>query len=205
MTSVQAFVPSSASLIDKRIHRMPINDLYFIEAERNDDFRGYYAELELIPDLEVILGRPFVTKQVNHAHSEQNVARGFHAEAWNKLITVTHGTCTCVWVDLRPDSEQFGQAVSMTLGTDQSAIYGSVFVGRGIGNGYVVTTGPADYVYLTDELYRDRDVAFDRAISLFDPELNIDWPVPRMEIILSQRDKQAITLAQLRQQRGQRE
>jgi dTDP-4-dehydrorhamnose 3,5-epimerase len=86
----------------------------------------------------------------------------------------------------------------MLLGDGTADQYGSVYVSAGIGNGYVVTDGPADYIYLTDALYRDRDQKFDRAISLFDNELNIQWPVPRMEMVLSQRDKQALSLEDLR-------
>lgn len=198
MSGVLEFAPSQQTLVGERIHQMPLSGLYFIEPNRADDFRGFYAELAIIPDLEKVLHAPFVAKQVNHAHSELHVARGFHAEAWNKLITVITGTCACVWVDLRHDSPTFGQAVSLLLGNGQHAVYGSVYVEKGIGNGYVVTEGPADYVYVTDELYRDRDQKFDQATSLFDPELNIQWPVPRMDMILSQRDKQAITLDQLR-------
>lgn len=199
MSSILAFVPSQQSLVGERIHQMPIAGLYFLEPNRTDDFRGFYAELELIPDLEQVLKTPFVAKQVNHARSEPKVARGFHAEAWNKLITVTHGSCACVWVDVRQNSETFGQAVSLQLGEGEQATYGSVYVATGIANGYVVTAGPADYVYVTDALYRERDPQFDQAISLFDPDLNVQWPVPRMEMILSQRDKQAVTLAELRQ------
>ena len=84
------------------------------------------------------------------------------------------------------------------LGDCEGATYGSVFVEKGIGNGYVVVDGPADYVYVTDALYRERDPQFDQAISLFDPELAIQWPVPRMDMVLSQRDKQAVTLQELR-------
>ncbi len=199
MPRVQPFLPSASSLIGDRIHRTPISDLLFIEANRADDFRGFYAELEILPDLDQVIGQPFVVKQINHAHSEQNVARGFHAEDWDKLITVVHGVCSCVWVDLRPTSETFGMAVSMSLGDGDGSIFGSVYVGRGIGNGYVVSTGPADYVYATNALYRERDPQYDQAISLFDPELNVQWPIPRLEMILSQRDKQAITLAELQQ------
>ncbi|MBP7875601.1 dTDP-4-dehydrorhamnose 3,5-epimerase family protein [Candidatus Woesebacteria bacterium] len=199
MQRVQPFLPSASTLIGDRIHRTPIADLLFIEANRTDDFRGFYAELGILPDLDKVIGRPFVVKQVNHARSEQNVARGFHAEDWDKLITVAHGVCSCVWVDLRRDSETFGMAVSMALGDGDGSVFGSVYVGRGIGNGYVVSTGPADYVYATNALYRERDPQFDQAISLFDPELNVEWPIPRLEMVLSQRDKQAITLAELQQ------
>lgn len=199
MSLVQEFLPSEQSRVSDRLHAMPLDGLFFLEAQRSDDFRGFYSELALIPDLDGFVGAPFVARQINHARSEHHVARGFHAESWNKLVTVTRGSCACVWVDLRQSSSTFGQAVSMTLGDAANAVYGSVYVGRGIGNGYVVVEGLADYVYVTDALYRERDPQFDQAISLFDPELNIQWPVPRMEMVLSQRDKQAITLNELRQ------
>ena len=54
--------------------------------------------------------------------------------------------------------------------------------------------GPVEYVYLVDRLYKDRDPAGDVAISLFDPGLNIDWPLKKEEMIISDRDKQAVSL-----------
>lgn len=199
MNAVTPFSPSEDTLVAERIHQMPFADMFFIAPNRADDFRGFYAETVIIPDLESVLGQSFAVKQLNHARSEANVARGFHAESWNKLITVIHGSCYCVWVDVRQTSPTFGQAVSLQLGDGVNSTYGSVYVGKGIANGYVVTVGPADYSYATDALYRDREVQFDAAISLFDSELNIEWPVPRMNMVLSQRDKQAMSLAQLRE------
>ncbi len=199
MSNVHEFLPSEQNVVGERIHQMPLSGLFFVAPNRADDFRGFYSELELIPDLEQVLQTPFIVKQLNHARSETNVARGFHAEAWDKLVTVVHGSCACVWVDLRKDSSTFGQAVSLLLGDGDRATYGSVYVPKGIGNGYVVTLGPADYVYATDALYRERDPKYDVAISLFDPQLSVQWPVSRMEMILSQRDKQAVTLLELQQ------
>lgn len=199
MSLVTPFTPSQATRVSERVHKMPFADMFFIEPNRSDDFRGFYAETALIPDLEAVTGAPLAIKQLNHARSEVNVARGFHAESWNKLIAVIHGSCFCVWVDVRRSSPTFGQAVSLQLGDGVGSTYGSIYVGKGIANGYVVTSGPADYSYATDALYRDRDTTFDAAISLFDQELNIEWPVPRMNMILSQRDKQAMSLAALRE------
>lgn len=199
MNGVTPFAPTESTRVADRIHQMPFADMFFIEPNRADDFRGFYAETALIPDLESALGYAFSVKQLNHARSEVNVARGFHAESWNKLITVIHGSCYCVWVDVRQTSPTFGQSVSLQLGDGQDSTYATIYVPKGIANGYVVTNGPADYSYATDALYRDRDPQFDTAISLFDNELNINWPVPRMNMILSQRDKQAMSLAQLRE------
>lgn len=191
------FVPDSSTQIAERIHQMPIPGLFFVEAPKHEDFRGFYAETAIIPDLASIIGFDFSVKQSNLSRSVTNVARGFHAEAWNKLITILHGTVFCAWVDVRAGSQTFGQSVTMRMGTDQ-AQFGSVFISTGIANGYVVEDGPADYFYLTDALYRDRDVTHDVSLSLFDEEVAIEWPVPRMEMLLSQRDKQSISLASIR-------
>ncbi len=196
------FVPSNENRVAERIYQTALPGLLFVEAPKNSDFRGFYSEIALVPDLESIIGKPFAIRQTNLAHSVANVARGFHAEQWNKLITVVRGEAFCAWVDVRTDSPTFGNSVTMTMGETMST-YGSMFVSQGIANGYVVTQGPADYYYLTDGLYRERDSTFDVAVSLFDSEINIEWPIPRMEMILSQRDKQAITLQDVRTGRGQ--
>ena len=53
-----------------------------------------------------------------------------------------------------------------------------------------------DYIYCVDRLYQDRDKAGDQAISLFDPDLNITWPLNRDKMVLSERDKNAVFLRQ---------
>lgn len=196
MTAV-AFQPSEKYQVAERIFRMPLENMFFIEAPKNEDFRGFYSELSIIPDLSAQLDKKFIPLQWNHAHSVTKVARGFHAEQWNKLVTVVHGTCFCAWVDLRPTSATYGQAVTMILG-NETEVYGSVFVPQGVGNAYLVTQGPAEYIYATDGIYRDRDPRYDVAVSLFDDDIGIEWPIPRLEMILSQRDKQAVKLRDLR-------
>ncbi len=196
-----AFEPTSDNQLSERIFKTPVEGLFFVAAPKHEDFRGFYAEVAIIPDIEAVLGKPFSILQTNLNHSVTNVARGLHAEQWNKLVTVVHGQAFCAWVDVRPESDTFGECVTMIMGESMSK-NGSMFVSQGIANGYVVTQGPADYHYLTDGLYRDRDSAFDVSLSLFDNQINIEWPVPRMEMILSQRDKQAITLQEVRTARG---
>lgn len=195
------FTPSVENKVADRLYKTSIDGLVFVEAPKNDDFRGFYAEVVLVPDLEAIIGHPFTVKQANWARSVTKVARGFHAEQWNKLITVVSGQVFCAWVDVRADSPTFGDSITMIMGEGMS-VSGSMFISQGIANGYVVTQGPVDYYYLTDGLYRERDTAYDVALSLFDGEVAIEWPVPRMEMILSQRDKQAIGLQELRSLQG---
>lgn len=193
---ITAFTPSAENKVGEYVYQTPIKGLLFLEHKRFDDDRGFYAELAHIPEVEQVVGHEFKIKQINLSHSKQNVIRGFHAENWNKLLTVTHGSCFCAWVDLRPSSPTFKQVVTMNLGLGEQVTFGSIYVDAGIGNSFCVTQGPLDYLYGVDQLYSERDTSGDVAISLFDTELNVAWPLTRDEMVISERDTAAITLAQ---------
>jgi dTDP-4-dehydrorhamnose 3,5-epimerase len=188
------FVPSPDNQTSEYIHTTPIEGLIFIKHKSFSDDRGFYAELSRIPEIETELDIPFVIKQVNLSHSKQNVARGFHAEDWNKLLTVTNGIVFAVWLDLRTESPSFGKTVSMKIGKDNGTPWGSMFVSSGIANSFCTLTTTADYLYAVDQLYADRDTTHDVAISMFDPDLNVDWPIPKAEMIVSERDLAAVTM-----------
>ncbi len=173
---------------------MPIPGMFFVPSKKFPDNRGYYSELSRIPELDAFLPQPLLAKQINLARSETNVARGIHAEDWNKLVTVTNGVCFCAFVDFRPDSPTFANAVTIVLGHGETALYGSVYVPSGVGNSLCVLEGPVDYLYVVDRLYKDRDPAGDQAFSLFDPDIAIPWPISTEEMILSDRDRASITL-----------
>lgn len=178
--------------IENGIFKTAIDGLYYIERSLHTDDRGFFSEVVRIPELDTVTGNQFVVKQVNHARSDINVARGIHAEGWNKFIFVTQGLCFAALADLRKDSSTFKAVETFQLG--EGALPGSIYVPMGVGNSYLVTQGPMDYVYFVDRLYADRDKSGDMAISLFDPELNIPWPVEKEEMILSERDTNVVML-----------
>lgn len=194
---MQTYQPTPELKIAEDVYKTPLEGLYFLPHHAFADHRGFYAEIARIPEVEAITGRAFVAKQVNLSHSETNVIRGFHAEAWDKLITVVTGKVMSVLVDIRPESPTFGQHVKFLLGSGEGALAGALFVSQGIANGFVVLEGPADYVYLVDELYANRDKAGDKAINLFDTDLNIEWPISHEQLIISERDANSVSLRQL--------
>jgi dTDP-4-dehydrorhamnose 3,5-epimerase len=191
--SVIPFTPSPDNQVSEFIYRMPFEGMLYIDHKRFDDERGFYAELDRIPEIEAALGISFPIKQLNLSHSEKNVIRGFHAEDWNKLLSIITGSCFCAWADIRPDSETFGDVTTMEVGAE-AAHFGSVFLPRGIANSFCAPSGPVDYLYAVDQLYTQRDTSHDVAISLFDPDLAVPWPISRKEMIVSERDEQAISL-----------
>jgi dTDP-4-dehydrorhamnose 3,5-epimerase-like enzyme len=188
------FSRSSAPQIGTNWYQTPLAGLYYGENPIYRDQRGFYTELSLIPDLEPVIQRPFTIQQLNLSHSEARVTRGFHAEQWSKLVTIISGEAFCAFADIRPDSPTFGQVLTMMLGKTESTLPGCLFIPPGIANSVCVTSGPVDYFYAVDALYRDRDKQHDVAISLFDPDLGVIWPFPADQLILSDRDKQAVTL-----------
>jgi len=188
------FTPKEEHLISEGIYKTSIDGLFFVEKSFHEDERGFFSEIGRIPEIEAITGTPFVVKQINHARSNKNVVRGIHAEGWNKFIFVTQGKAFCALADLRPTSPTFKAIQTFVLGFGEGALSGSLYVPMGVGNSYAVLDGPMDYVYFVDRLYADRDTSGDAAISLFDPELAIDLPIGKEAMILSERDKNCITL-----------
>lgn len=180
-----------------RIYKTSISGLYFINTPLSTDDRGFFREVAILPELQNILSFDFQIKQINHARSEKNVIRGMHAEDWNKLVTVVNGTALCVLSDIRPDSETFLKSEYFLLGSSTDALQGSLFITRGIANSVCAVEAPVDYLYFVDALYKERDISKDTAISIFDKDLHIQWPISKEDIIISERDKNSITLKQL--------
>lgn len=189
-----AFTPSEKNQHGEFTYTTPIKGLYYLAPKQFGDHRGFYAELARVPEVEELTQTPFVVKQLNLSNSNSYVIRGFHAENWNKLVSVTSGKAFCVWVDIRPESETFGHSVSMTLGNSETESFGSMFIEKGIANSICVTKSPVSYVYAVDQLYTQRDTSNDVAISLFDEDIAIKWPLSVQNMIISDRDRASITL-----------
>lgn len=190
------YSPSPQDKIVDRIYKTPIDGLLYLDHPIFDDHRGFFSELILFPDLEKALGQSFSVKQVNLARSNQHVCRGFHAEPWRKIISVINGTIFSAIADIRPESPTFKETVTFYLGEKPDALPGSFFIGQGLANSYCVIDGPVNYLYCVDQLYRERNTNGDGAITLFDPDLNITWPIEKDKLIISERDRQSSTLRQ---------
>lgn len=190
------FQPSVSLEIKDGVFKTKIDGLYYLSYNFVADERGFFAEVGHTHKIEAVTGQPFKIAQINHSRSNLNVVRGMHAEGWNKLTTVINGLAFSALADVRPESPTFGQMETFEFGPDNGGLKGSLFISMGIANSVCVLKAPVDYIYCVDKLYRDRDPRGDQAISLFDPDLNIAWPIERGKMIISARDKDAVTLRQ---------
>jgi dTDP-4-dehydrorhamnose 3,5-epimerase len=184
------------------IFRTKIEGLFYLKYKKFLDERGFFADITSLKNLEKVLGRRPEVKQINLAYSNTNVVRGLHAEGWNKLTTVMFGKGMSALVDIRPESKSFKQVEYFLFEpkpTDEFHV--GLYVPMGVANSIAVIEGPLLYHYAVDAFYDERDAAGDKALSLFDPELNIQWPIEREKMILSPRDVDSATLQELLQKR----
>lgn len=128
------------------------------------------------------LGLPsFTVVQNNFSYNiERGVTRGLHAEPWEKYISVANGSVFGAWVDLRT-GPTFGQIFTCEINPGTA-----IFVPRGVANGYQTLEQNVTYTYLVNAHWSpDAKYTF---VNLFDPTLDIQWPIPREQAIISDKD-----------------
>lgn len=146
------------------------------------DDRGYFQEKFQRQKL-IAEGFPsdFVVVQNNISHNKQlGSTRGLHAEPWDKYVSVVSGRAFCAWVDLRK-GDTFGSVVTAEI-TPEVA----VFVPKGVANGYQAIEPDVIYSYLVNDHW-SADGKY-QSVNLFDPALNITWPMARESAIVSEKD-----------------
>ncbi len=125
--------------------------------------------------------------QDNHAFSkEKGVLRGLHFQlpphTQAKLVRVTAGAVFDVIIDLRKDSETFGQWQGFNLSAKN---FQMLFVPQGFAHGYCALEKNTEFIYKCDNFYAPES---DSGIIWNDPDLKIDWPIKKP--ILSEKDAQ---------------
>lgn len=158
-----------------------IPGLYVINLVLHGDNRGWFKENYQKAKMEA-LGLPaFEVVQNNFSYNEEKgVTRGLHAEPWEKYITVANGKVFGAWVDLRK-GPSFGKTCTIEITPDIA-----VFVPRGVANGYQTLEEKVTYTYLVNEHWSPE--AKYTFVNLFDPEIDIKWPINKSEAITSEKD-----------------
>jgi dTDP-4-dehydrorhamnose 3,5-epimerase len=164
-----------------------IPDVILVEPQVHGDERGYFVETFHQNKFEEAVGHKVDFIQDNESKSSKGVLRGLHFQlppfAQSKLVRVIQGEVLDVAVDIRKGSPTFGQHVSANLSSENKH---QLFVPRGFAHAFVVLSDTAIFAYKVDNFYApecDRGLAFD------DVSLNIDWQLPKVQLILSEKDK----------------
>ncbi|MFB6203657.1 MAG: dTDP-4-dehydrorhamnose 3,5-epimerase [Candidatus Nanohaloarchaea archaeon] len=166
-----------------------LKDVKIIKPQVFDDERGFFLETYVKDEFEENgLNTEFI--QDNHSKSEHGVLRGLHYQkgekAQGKLVRCTQGVIMDVIVDLRKDSETFGEHLKIILSEHNKKM---LWVPRGFAHGFYTLSDTAEVQYKVDNDYAPEKEA---GIAWNDPELDIDWPTEDPK--LSDKDKEWPTL-----------
>jgi len=170
-----------------RVIETGLKDCVIIEPKVFGDDRGFFLEtFQAARYAELAnIHLPFV--QDNHSRSRKGVLRGLHFQKRHpqgKLVRVVRGEVFDVAVDLRRDSDTFGQWHGLVLNEDNKRQF---WVPPGFAHGFLVLSDVADFEYKCTDYYEPTD---EGVIRWDDPELGIQWPSD-LDIQLSEKDAKA--------------
>ena len=129
--------------------------------------------------------------QDNHSVSSLGTLRGLHAQSrrpQGKLVRVVEGEVFDVAVDLRADSEFFGQWIGEYLSADNCR---QLYIPPGFAHGFCVLSATAQYEYKCTDYY---DPGNEISIRWDDPTIGIEWPLSNPS--LSDKDAAGVSLAE---------
>ncbi len=169
-----------------KITRTKIDDVFTVEPTVFGDERGYFMETYNENDFkEEGIDLTFV--QDNQSLSTKGVLRGLHfqyTQPQGKLVRVIKGEVFDVAVDLRKDSDTYGQWVGVILTSENKK---QLYIPEGFAHGFLVLSDTAEFAYKCTDFYLPED---EGGIQWNDPDIGIEWPIDNMDkIILSDKDK----------------
>lgn len=164
-----------------------IEGVFIIEPRVFGDARGYFFESFNAREFAQATGIDVTFVQDNESMSHYGVLRGLHYQqppyAQSKLVRVVEGSVLDVAVDIRKGSPTYGQYVAVELSAEN---HHQFYMPKGIAHGFSVLSEKVIFQYKCDEFYAPQS---EGAIAWDDPDLNIDWLLPRDKILLSEKDR----------------
>ncbi|MFV1362795.1 dTDP-4-dehydrorhamnose 3,5-epimerase [Mycolicibacterium elephantis] len=165
-----------------------------ITPQIHTDARGAFYEWFTDSGFREFSGHRLDLRQANCSVSSARVLRGLHfarvPPSQAKYVTCVRGSVFDVVVDIRVGSPTFGRWDAVRLDDrDRRTIY----ISEGLGHAFLALEDDSTVMYLCSAQY---DPQREHTVTPLDPALGIEWPAIDGEPILSDRDRQAPTLAE---------
>tara|TARA_B100000900_G_scaffold273717_1_gene233874 strand:- start:2351 stop:2923 length:573 start_codon:yes stop_codon:yes gene_type:complete len=162
-------------------------EVILLKPEIQKDKRGSFMEAYKQNIFQKLIGRKIDFCQDNHTISRKSVLRGLHYQlppfSQSKLVSVIRGKVLDVVVDIRKGSPTFGRHITQELSSENQL---QLFVPRGFAHGYITLSEDSIFMYKSDNYYQPLS---EGSIAADDPDLGIDWKVPKPKWILSKKDQ----------------
>ena len=169
---------------------LKISGSWKIEFQKFDDNRGFFYESFKEEDFKKLIGRNLNIKQTNTSSSSKGSVRGIHyalvPPSQAKLVQCQRGSIKDYVIDIRVGSPTFGQFEEIELNENSAS---AIFIEEGLAHAFVALENQTVVTYFVTEKYNPER---EKGINPFDKTLNVKWP--DLELIISEKDKQAISL-----------
>ena len=166
-------------------HTTDIPGLLIFDVTYVGDERGYFQEKYQKAKL-IAAGIPenFTVVQNSLSYNkEAGVTRGFHAEPWDKYISVITGKVFAAYLDLR-EGKTFGTVVTVEINPNVA-----VFLPQGVANSFQTLEPDTYYLYSVNRHWNANDYDKYCFVNLGDSQANVAWPIPLDKAIVSERDR----------------
>ena len=177
-----------------KAHPLKISGSWKIEFQKFEDNRGFFYESFKAEEFPKLIGRNFDIKQTNTSSSSKGSVRGIHyalvPPSQAKLVQCQRGSIKDYVIDIRIGSPTFGQFEAIDLDEKSAS---AIFIEEGLAHAFVALENNTIVTYYVSEKYNPER---EKGINPFDKTLNILWP--EIDLILSEKDKAAISLEQAR-------
>lgn len=175
-----------------KIESRSLRDVVVLVSDIFQDSRGFFMETYREDQFRE-LGLPDKFVQDNHSRSVKGVVRGLHFQ-WEppmgKLMRVSIGSAFLVAVDIRKESPTLGKWIGVEATAENRR---QVWAPAGFARGFCVLSDVAEIQYKCTGTYNSKH---ESGILWSDPEIGIKWPLPALEVELSEKDRNAQTLGQ---------
>ena len=175
---------------------LKISGSWIIEFQKFEDNRGYFYESFKEEDFQKQIGRQLLIKQTNTSSSSKGSVRGIHyalvPPSQAKLIQCQRGSIIDYVIDIRVGSPTFGKFEKIELSENSPT---AIFIEEGLAHAFVALENNTFVTYYVSEKFNSER---EKGINPFDKTLNVRWP--DLELILSEKDKLAISLDEAKNQ-----
>ena len=163
-----------------------------IEPKVFGDERGFFFESFNQKAFNEATGLDVNFVQDNHSRSQKGVLRGLHFQnpgPQGKLVRVANGAVFDVAVDLRASSPTFGKWVGVELSAANKRMF---WVPEGFAHGFLTLENDTDFLYKCTAPYAPQS---EFTLAWNDPAVGIEWPVDKLDPLISDKDAQGLALA----------
>ena len=175
-----------------KLTELGIKGAWIVESDVWPDNRGSFREWFKPSESKEIIGFEFKVEQANLSISDYGVVRGIHyslaPEGQAKWVTCAHGEILDFIIDLRTNSATYKKVESIQLSGNGNK---SLLIGSGLGHAFVSLAQGSAVTYLLSSPYKP-ELEFE--INPLDQSLKLDFGIPAIGLIVSEKDKLAPTL-----------